>query len=137
VTVLGGIGAVWLVLTPLTGLGHTLLTVLAVGVIVFFLPPIGSLVSLQVGLDAPAHLLGRISAAVALLAGSIAWAGPGITGFLIAGQGGLTAAIVLVAPLLLPLGALCASPRLRTAVNSVRSGDDPAEVPELTAASQN
>ncbi|MFC1440089.1 MFS transporter [Streptacidiphilus sp. N1-10] len=137
VTVLGGIGAVWLVLTPLTGLGHTLLTVAAVGVIVFFLPPIGSLVSLQVGLDAPAHLLGRISAAVALLAGSIAWAGPGITGFLIAGQGGLTAAIVLVAPLLLPLGALCASPRLRTAVNSVRSGDDPAEVPELAASSQN
>ncbi|MFF0388229.1 MFS transporter [Kitasatospora sp. NPDC004615] len=120
-TVLLGVMAVWLAVTPLVALGSMLLTVAAVGVIVFFLPLIGSLVFLQVSLDSPTHLQGRISAAVILLAGSIAWAGPGITGFLITGAGGPTASIVLVAPLILPLAALATSPRLRAAVNTAPS----------------
>ncbi|MFF4342873.1 MFS transporter [Kitasatospora sp. NPDC001540] len=117
-TVLLTVLTVWLLATPLVALGVTGLTIGAVGVIVFFLPPIGSLVFVQVSLDSPVHLQGRISAAVALLAGSIAWVGPAVTGFLISGAGGRTASIVLVAPLLLPLAALGTSPRLRAAVNT-------------------
>jgi predicted MFS family arabinose efflux permease len=139
--ILGVIATAWLLLMPLASTGNELLSVVSVGLVVFSLPSIGSLVFLTVSLEAPTHLQGRISAAITLLAVSIAWAGPGLTGFLIAGEGALTASIVLVAPMAVPLLAFAVSPRLRAAVNTAGTslrpqepGPEPEPEPEPEAA---
>ncbi len=131
-TVVGAVCGSWLVLIPLTATGHQVLTVVAVFTLVFALPLIGALVSLSVLLDSPAHLQGRISTATTMLAVSIAWIGPGATGFLIAGPGAQTASLVLAAPLAVMLLTLLTSARLRAAFNTLSTGD-PAESPMAEA----
>jgi hypothetical protein len=126
--ILGGIAGAWLALMPLASSGDQLISAVAVGLVVFSLPPIGSLVFLTITVETPAHLQGRVTAAVTLLAVSIAWAGPGIAGFLIAGVGPLTASITLAAPMAIPLLALTLSSRLRASVN--KAGSSPPPVPD-------
>lgn len=58
-----------------------------------------------------------------MLAVSIAWVGPGATGFLIAGPGAQTASLILAAPLAVMLFLLLTSTRLRTAFNTLSTGD--------------
>lgn len=129
--VIGTVCGTWLFLIPLTATGHQLVTVLAVFALVFALPLIGALVSLSVMLDSPAHLQGRISTATTMLAVSIAWAGPGATGFLISGSGAETASLVLAAPLAVMLLLLLASRRLRTDLDTLSAdGPDGADGPE-------
>ncbi|ALC25706.1 MFS transporter [Streptomyces bacillaris] len=127
-TIIGTVCGSWLVLIPLTATGHQVLTVVAVFALVFALPLIGALVSLSVLLDSPSHLQGRISTATTMLAVSIAWIGPGATGFLIAGPGAQVASLVLAAPLAVMLLTLLTSARLRAAFNTLSTGD-PAEPP--------
>ncbi|MFJ3144973.1 MFS transporter [Streptomyces halstedii] len=122
-TMIGAVCGSWLLLIPLTATGHQGLTVVAVFALVFALPLIGALVSLSVMLDSPAHLQGRISTATTMLAVSIAWIGPGATGFLIAGPGAQTASLILAAPLAVMLFLLLTSTRLRTAFNTLSTGD--------------
>ncbi|GAA2238223.1 MULTISPECIES: MFS transporter [Kitasatospora] len=124
--ILAGTTAAWLLLTPLVGTGIAWISALAVGLLVFTLPPLASLAFLVVSLDTPPHLQGRAGAAVQLVAVSIAWAGPGLAGFLITANGGPLAALELAAPLALPLLA-ATSPRLRALVNSLGRQPDSAK----------
>lgn len=110
---IAGGAAAWLVLMPLAAVDVMAVCVTAVGLVVFTLPALGSLVFLSVSTDAPQQLQGRVSAAVMLLAGSIAWAGPGLTGVLIASCGAIPTALILVSPLAIPLLALLLSPAVR------------------------
>ncbi|HTJ67829.1 MAG TPA: MFS transporter [Actinospica sp.] len=116
---IAGGAATWLVLMPLAAVDQVAVAVVAVGLVVFSLPPLGSLVFLTVNTEVPPYLQGRVSTTVMLLAGSIAWAGPGITGFLIASCGAIPTALILVSPLLIPLLALLLSPSLRRAMDPV------------------
>ncbi|WP_435127680.1 MFS transporter [Actinacidiphila sp. bgisy144] len=118
----------WLLMMPCASTGDELTSAVAVGLVVFSLPSVGSLVGLTISVEAPTHLQGRVGGAVTLLAISIAWAGPGLTGFLISAQGPLTASVVLAAPMVVPLIVLAASPRLRAAVGKI--GTVPAREPE-------
>ncbi|MEW1864257.1 MFS transporter [Streptomyces sp. NPDC088194] len=118
-TIVAAASVAWLLMMPCASTGDELTSAVAVGLVVFSLPSVGSLVGLTISVEAPTHLQGRVGGAVTLLAISIAWAGPGLTGFLIAGQGPLTASVVLAAPMVVPLIVLAASPRLRAAVRKI------------------
>ncbi|MFJ3231112.1 MFS transporter [Streptomyces sp. NPDC086787] len=117
--------AAWLVLIPLTATGSQPVTVVAVFLLVLGLPTVGSLARLTVSTDAPTHMQGRVGTAVVLGATSVAWLGPGVTGYLISAGGVVKAALVLAAPLTVALALLAVSRRLRTALNSL--GQDPEE----------
>ncbi|MFE9452207.1 MFS transporter [Streptomyces sp. NPDC006739] len=122
--ILTWVTAEWLVVIPLTATGSKLVTLVAVFLLVLGLPLVGSLASLTVMADAPSELQGRVSTSMTLLAISIAWLGPGVTGFLISAYGAPVAALLLAAPLLLALGVLAGSPRLRALLDSLSHGDD-------------
>lgn len=118
-TILAVASVAWLLMMPCASTGDELTSAVAVGLVVFSLPSVGSLVGLTISVEAPTHLQGRVGGAVTLLAISIAWAGPGLTGFLIAARGPLTASVVLAAPMIVPLIVLAVSPRLRAAVRTI------------------
>ncbi|BBA98519.1 hypothetical protein RVR_4727 [Actinacidiphila reveromycinica] len=128
-TIMAAASVAWLLMMPCASTGDELTSAVAVGLVVFSLPSVGSLVGLTISVEAPAHLQGRVGGAVTLLAISIAWAGPGLTGFLIAAQGPLTASVVLAAPMVAPLIVLAASPRLRAAVGRIGTVAAPDPVP--------
>jgi predicted MFS family arabinose efflux permease len=128
--VLVGVALAWLVFMPLASSGEALLSVVAVGLVVFLLPPIGSLVFLTVSVEAPAGLQGRIGGAIALMAVSVAWMGPGLTGLLVAGWGPLATSVVLAAPMAVPVVAMAVSGRLRSVVASVGRVPAPEEASE-------
>lgn len=124
-TIVAAASVAWLLMMPCASTGDELTSAVAVGLVVFSLPSVGSLVGLTISVEAPSHLQGRVGGAVTLLAISIAWAGPGLTGFLIAGRGPLTASVVLAAPMVVPLIVLAASPRLRAAVRTIGTSAAP------------
>ncbi len=136
--IMAGVSAAWLVLMPIASSGNVWISTFAVGLVVFTLPSIGSLAALTIMAEAPTHLQGRVVGAVTLLAISIAWAGPGLTGFLIAAAGPLTASLVLAAPMAVPLLAVLGSARVRAALTtlgtSVSSSAAPAPAPAPAAA---
>jgi predicted MFS family arabinose efflux permease len=131
--VLGTASGAWLLLMPLASSANPLVSAVAVGLVVFSLPAVASLVFLTISVEAPAHLQGRISGAVTLLAISIAWAGPGVTGLLIAAAGPLTTSVVLVAPMAIPLSAVICSRRLRVALGALGTVPSPDPTPAPAA----